>query len=374
MKDLKTCRDEIDAIDQKLIALFEERMHICEDVIKYKMAHHMEIFQSGRETEVIEKNLKRVQDKKLAPYVRNFVLQNMNLSKRYQTTFLPGEIIDLKPAKEENLIVGYQGVPGSFSYEAMESYFGDRVAFKVNYPHFEDVFKALKAHEIDYGILPLENSTTGAINDNYDFINDYGFYIVGELSLSVSQNLLGIPGSTIDDIQTVYSHSQGLLQTSQFLAKHHIAKEPYPNTVMAASYVSHLNNKHIGAIASKKAAELYGLDVLASDIHNDKSNHTRFIVIGHNLESSKQASRISTVFTLRHEVGALYEVLQIIKDHQINMVRIESRPIQSSPWEYYFYLDFDGSLHDPNVVRTIDELRACTYTFRLIGNYERKIA
>ncbi len=370
MKDLKQSRQEIDEIDQQLIELFEKRMHLAKDVVNYKMAHHLDIFQKDREMEVIDKNVSRIQDKDLESYVKDFIISNMNLSKKYQTTFLPLEEVRVAPHKTEHLIVGYQGVPGSFSNEALNTYFGDVV--EVNYPRFEDVFKALAAKEIDYGVLPLENSTTGAINDNYDLITQYGFYIIGEQSISISQHLLGVKGASLEDIKTVYSHPQGLLQTSNFLNAHHIDRETYPNTAMAAQYASITQDKSIGAIASSKAAELYNLDILGDSIQNDKNNHTRFMIIGRKLESEKDATRISFVFTLRHEAGALYEVMKIVKEHSINMARIESRPLPHAAWQYYFYVDIDGNLHDPNVSRCLEEIKACTYTFRILGNYERK--
>lgn len=370
MKDLETCRKEIDEIDQQMIALFEKRMAASKDVVKYKVAHGMKIFQKEREIQVVNKNLSRVKNKNLLNYARNFILNNMNLSRAYQASLMPNSELKIASPKRENIKVGYQGVPGSFSSQAMRAYFGDVESY--NYERFEDVFKAMQNNQIDYGVVPLENSSTGAINDNYDLINEYGFFIVGEQSLYIAQNLLGIPGAKAEDITDVYSHPQGLLQTSKYLQAHHIRSHRYLNTALAAKMVSENNDPKIGAIASIEAARLYHLDVLAPSIENDKSNHTRFIVFGHQLEAPIDAERISMVFTLRHEVGSLYEVMHIIKRHFINMARIESRPLPGNPWEYYFYVDIDGNLKDYNILAALQELKACTYSFRLLGNYERK--
>lgn len=370
MKDLETCRKEIDEIDHEMITLFERRMNVAKDVVTYKLTHEMTIFQKEREEQVILKNLERMQNEDLKPYARNFITNMMNISKSYQSTFLPKESLHFKHPEQAHVRVGYQGVPGSFSSQAMRKYFGE--VTPTNYPHFEDVFEGLKNNEIDYGVVPLENSSTGAINDNYDLITQYGFFIVGEQSISIAQHLLGIKGSHLEDIKTVYSHPQGLLQTSRFLDAHHIEKSAYQNTAAAAKYVNERQDPSIGAIASLEAAELYHLDVLAQSIQNDHSNHTRFIIISRELESSKEAERISLVFTVKHEVGALYEVMRVIKDHSINMARIESRPLPSTPWEYYFYVDIDGNLEDQNIIRALDELKCYTNTFRLLGNYERK--
>lgn len=232
MKDLKTCREEIDAIDKEIIALFEKRMHVSKDVITYKLAHDMQIFQKDREKEVIQKNVDRLEDKSLESYAKTFVQDTMNLSKSYQSTFIPLKKYEATELKE-NFKVGYQGVPGSFSNQALNCWFGDIEG--INYPHFEDVYQALEKGEIDYGVLPLENSSTGAINDNYDLLTQYGFYIVGEQSITIDQNLLGIKGATLEDIKDVYSHVQGLKQTSEFLNAHHIEGHDYLNTAWLPS-------------------------------------------------------------------------------------------------------------------------------------------
>lgn len=372
MKDLKQCRYEIDEIDEQLMALFEKRMQVARDVVNYKMAHDMEIFQSAREIEVIEKNISRIQHNDLKPYAKHFLTSMMNISKTYQSTFLSfDKNLEFYTPRMENITVGFQGVPGAFSQKALDTYFGPHTK-KQHYDHFKDVFEALKNDEIDYGIVPLENSSTGAINDNYDAMRDYDFYIVGEQSLSVSQHLLGIKGSHLENIQEVYSHPQGLLQTSLFLEKHHIQPHTYENTAMAAKFVASLNNPHIGAIASSQAAKLYNLDILQENVQNVSNNATRFIIFGKRLEISDDSSCISIVFTLPHQVGALYQITKIINDYAINMLRIESRPLLETPWEYYFYVDLEGSLKNPSMIQALQDIKAHTQTMRVLGNYAKR--
>jgi len=373
MKDLKTCREEIDVIDQQLIQLFEKRMNIAKDVVTYKIAHEMPIFQSEREMQVVKKNVNRVDNQELRNYAKLFVQDMMNISKSYQASFIPtSNLYDLKEPMYDGIVVGFQGVPGSFSEHALESYFSKETKRK-NYPQFEDVFKALLKNEIDYGVVPLENSSTGAINDNYDLIRDYGFSIVGEQSLSISQHLLGLKGSHIEDLTDVYSHPQGILQCTHFLSKYpNIQTHEYANTATAAQYVSDQKNSHLGAIASKKAAELYDLEVLQENIQNVKSNSTRFIIFAKHLEKRHDATCVSVVFTVKHEVGALYQVMKIINDHQINMLRIESRPLKETPWEYYFYVDFEGNLENQSIVQALEDMKAHTITLRVLGNYAKK--
>lgn len=373
MKDLETCRKEIDEIDQQIIELFEKRMNVAKDVVTYKLAHDMPIFQSKRENQVIEKNVSRIKKEELKPYAELYVQDMMNISKSYQASFIPVRTAyELKEPCFDHIVVGFQGVPGSFSENALESYFGCHTKRK-NFPQFEDVFKALQNDEIDYGVVPLENSSTGAINDNYDLIRDYGFCIVGEQNLSIAQHLLGIQGSSIEDLTDVYSHPQGILQTSLFLSEYpNIQPHEFANTATAAKYIAEQKNPHLGAIASKKAAELYHLDILQENIQNVKSNSTRFIIFGKQLEKVKEASCVSIVFTVAHKVGALYQVMKIINDHQINMLRIESRPLKNTPWEYYFYVDFEGHLEKKSILLALEDMKAHTSTLRVLGNYAKK--
>ena len=373
MKDLKQCREEIDQIDQQMMELFEKRMNVAKDVITYKLAHDMEIFQSQREQQVLQKNIDRIKQDELKSYAHLFIQDMMNISKSYQATFVSTQNkYHLKKPQHNHIVVGYQGVPGSFSEEALDTYFNETTPRK-NYIHFVDVFKALQNGDIDYGVVPLENSSTGAINDNYDLIRDYGFYIVGEQSLSISQHLLGIKSSTVENLREVYSHPQGLLQCSQFLSKNpQIKLREYANTAVAAKHISESQDPSKGAIASLKAAKLYDLEVLQENIQNIKSNTTRFIIFGKELEKSDDASYVSIVFTLKHQIGTLYQVMKIINDHHINMLRIESRPLLDTPWEYYFYVDFEGSLEDQNIVMALEDMKAHTITLKVLGNYAKK--
>ena len=374
MKTLEECRQEIDEIDTKLLSLFEARMQVSKDVILYKLAHDMEIFQPEREKLVIEKSKQKIQQENLKEYGAQLIQSIMDLSKDYQAEFIPEkfEIEAHAPlSKNEMLKVGYQGVEGAFGQEALEMYFSSKVDVK-HYDQFEDVFKALDQHEIQYGVVPIENSSTGAINDVYDLIRNYGFYIVGEQSISIAQHLLALPGAELDDIQEVYSHPQGLAQSIQFLDTcPDIRRFPYPNTAMAAKMVMETNDKTKAAIASKKAAELYGLHILKENIHTDKTNHTRFIVIGKQMESNETYNRISIMCSLKHEVGALATILNIIRNHDLNMVRIESRPIHSKPWQYYFYIDFEGNIKDPNVIKALTKMQYNTELLRVLGTYQQ---
>lgn len=268
--------------------------------------------------------------------------------------------------------VGFQGVSGSFSEEALFNYFPNDVDTK-NFEQFEDVFEGVSKGEIQYGVLPIENSSTGAITTVYDLLNQYDCYIVGETFVRPIQNLLGIKGAAIEDITEVYSHPQGFEQSKPFLAQHNWNLIPYYNTARSAEYVMQQNNKHIAAIASRKAAEIYGLDILVENINFNVQNTTRFIIIGQSLKINNVCNKISIVFSTKHQAGALYTALKHFAENSINLLKIESRPVQHTPWEYYFYIDFVGNTHDPVIKNTIEQMQKECHHFKLLGNYKTQL-
>lgn len=269
-----------------------------------------------------------------------------------------------------SMTVGFQGVAGSFSEEALFNYFPNDVDTKT-FEQFEDVFIGLERSEIHYGVLPIENSSTGAIATVYDLLNQYDCYIVGETYVKPIQNLLGVRGSKIEDIKEVYSHPQGFEQSKTFLSKHPWRHIPYYNTARSAAFISEQNNPTIGAIASKKAADLYGLDVLAENINCNQHNTTRFIIIGKSLKVNSVCDKISVVLSTKHTAGALYNALKTFATNGINMLKIESRPVQHTPWEYYFYIDIEGNLEDPDIAKTVDQMKIDCHHFKLLGNYKK---
>lgn len=373
MKDLNKCREEIDLIDIQLMELFEKRMNVVKEIVEYKIENGLEVYQPSREQAVYDKNINRIKNEDLKSYAQLFIQEFVTVSKAYQADLLPlTSNEDYKSQFKENPIVGYQGVAGAFSQSALEKFFGEGTK-NIGYAEFEDVYKALEKGDIDYGILPIENSLTGSINDNYDLIRKYNFNIVGEVSVPVSQCLMGLPEANIEDITKVYSHPQGLAQTSEFFNEHkHMEPMPYKDTAMAAQYVKERNEINKAAIASPLACKLYGLKMLKANIQNDATNKTRFMVISKELICPIEANKMSAVFTLKNEVGTLYNMLQIIRQSQVNLVRIESRPIQEESWHYYFYIDFEGNIRDEKMKRAIDKMKANCSKFRILGSYVKK--
>lgn len=358
MLDISTLREEIDIIDKEIIRLFEKRMDIVLNVAKYKIERNLPIFNGAREAEVIEKNLNRLSNKEYREYAEKFLVDLMSTSRQLQHSLMG------------NIKVGVQGVPGSYSEEAKIGYFGEEKSCSF-YEEFEDVFIALKNGEIDYGVLPVENSSTGAITTVYDLMKDYGFYIVGEQCIKVNHNLIGIKGTKLSDIKEVYSHPQGFAQSSEFLKQHKDWLQiPYHNTARSVKLVCETGDKSKVAIASGRAAKCYGLEIIKGNINNQSENTTKFIVIGKSLEYDNYSDRVNVVFSLEDEAGTLYKLLRHFTENNINLKKVESRPINNLPWKYVLFLDFEGNLDSEKVKNALSIIEEKSRYFRLLGNYK----
>jgi chorismate mutase/prephenate dehydratase len=261
-------------------------------------------------------------------------------------------------------------VKGSFSHQALEDYFANVAKVEMNFVHFEDVVVAVKNHEIKYGVLPIENSSTGGITEVYDLVRKYDCHIVGEKIIKVDQNLLGLPGANIEGLKQVYSHPQGLEQSRDFFRKHPaIELIPFFNTARSAQMVSESGDLTKGAVASRQAAKLYGLEILAENINYNIANHTRFIIIADQPEHRPDADKITVVIATQHEPGSLYKVLQHFYKGGLNMLNLESRPMEGRSWEYFFHIDLTGNLEDPNVRQGLQDVAEYSAYCKILGNY-----
>lgn len=360
MGDLDKYRQRIDEIDKDLVRLFEKRMETVYEVSQYKLENNLPVLNSVREDEVIEKNINYLKNKELAPYLKEFFKKMMETSKDYQRSKI-----------KEKVNVCFQGTSGSYSEEALYEYFGKNVE---TYPvkEFEDVFKKMKDDDIQYGVLPIENSSTGAITEVYDLLRKYGLFVVGNMTLKISHNLMAIKGSKLKDIKTVYSHPQAFKQSSDFLKKENFELIPYYNTAVSAELVKEKATKSNGAIGSKRAADVNGLEIIKENINNNDNNYTRFVIIGKKLKLKDSHDAISIVFSSLNRVGSLYDSLDIFKKNNLNMIRIESRPIVEKPWEYFFYIDFEGDMNNEHVKDALRHIEENSTYFKLIGNYKRE--
>lgn len=371
MGSLEDYRKEIDSIDKELISLFEKRMNIAIKVGEYKKERNLPIFNGKREEEVIEKNINLLKNKDYSDITRSFFEKIMELSRCLQADLFKENNNVSRENLSEEVRIGYQGVEGSFSEEALIKYFNKSIGTK-NYEEFIDVFKALENNEIEYAILPIENSYTGAITEVYDLLVKYNFYIIGEECIKIDQHLMGLEGSNINNIEEIYSHPQGFAQSKSFLSKYEGVKLiPYHNTAISAKLVSELKDIKKAAIGSKRAAEIYGLSILREGINDKKDNHTKFIIIGKKLKYSDDCNKISVVFSLEDKAGILYKLLRHFAENNINMIKIESRPNKHESWKYLLYVDFEGNLKDNLVKNALDLIEKNSGYFKIIGNYKR---
>ena len=387
MKDLEELREEIDSIDKQMVALFEKRIEAVLNVAKYKMKNSMPILNAEREKQVIEKNIANLNNKKFSSATEDFFKAVMSISRNLEAH----KMFDSNEEKKESSLdkldyklkedirieaenskinVGFQGVSGSFSEEALFNYFGSEIN-TCSFNQFEEVFKALKEGKIKYGILPVENSSTGSISEVYDLLRKYGLYIVGEKCIKISQHLVGIKGTKLEDIEEVYSHPQAFQQSSIFFKDYPQWKLiPYYNTAISAKMVADTNSKSIAAVASEKAAKLYNLDIIKKNINYNNSNYTRFIIIGKELEIEKNADKISIVISVPHKPGSLYSILRDFSENNLNMLMIESRPIEGKTWEYFFYIDFEGKITESFIKDAVIGIEQKSSYFNLLGNYK----
>ena len=382
--DLNEIREAINEVDQSLAQLFEKRMELVALVAEYKIENDIPILNSEREKQVIERALESLRDKSLSREMEIFFNELMAISREYQSRYIDGKFVAQTRGSDEawginalasretkNLKIGFQGVEGSFSEEALLNYFG-KEAMTSSFRFFEDVFMAIDRGDVDYGILPVENSSTGSVNEVYDLLRKYGCHINGEIVLKVKQNLLGVKGASIEDIKEVYSHSQGFQQSAEFFKDHPSWKLiPYHNTALGAKLISEAEDKSRAAVASERAAAIYGLDILEENLNFNSKNYTRFVIIGKDIRLDESSDKISVVLTVRHKAGSLCDVLSLFSQEGLNLLKIESRPIMDKSWEYFFHLDFEGNLQDPHVSRIMDEIRSRTTYFKILGNYRR---
>ncbi len=265
--------------------------------------------------------------------------------------------------------VVYCGVPGSYAEEAAISYFGKTAEF-ITSDSFNGAFEDLKTKKAEFAVLPIENSSTGAISAVYDLLGEYGFFIVGEIPIAINHCLLAKKGTELSDITEVFSHEQGIFQSRDFLQRHPSWKRTVVyNTAAAAKLVSE-SDKPFAAIASKRSAELYSLEILAEKTNFKEHNQTRFVVVSPTVIHSPENNKVSLAFTLPHVSGSLYDILGIFSREKLNLVKIESRPVAHKNWEYLFFLDFTADTVDERIKEILDELSDKTQTLKILGYYK----
>lgn len=369
---IRALRDDINAIDKQMIQLFEQRMHTASEVAAAKKQYGKPIFDASRENTVIARAISQLTDASLREETKYFFHALMDISKKRQQL----KMGDTPPsadyfADKTDARLGYLGIPGSYSHIAAAM--AHSTASLKNYPSFSAIFAAMQLGEVDYAVLPAENTETGSITAVVDLLAKYGYFIVGEKLLPVSHSLLALPGTHIDDIQVVYSHPEALSQCSVFLgANPSIVARSSLSTAQAAVTVKEQGNPSIACIASQQAGDIYSLDALQTDIQNSLGNRTRFVVIGHQPYKSERCDKTSIALMLAHKPGSLYEMLGVFAQGGINILKLESRPLKDRPFEYLFHLDFEGSVYDGDVAKTIEIVRQKAAGYTYLGSYPRE--
>ena len=374
MKDLLEIRNEIDEVDRKILELFEYRMELTQAVARYKKESGKPIYDRKREEEKIASLKAIAKDKNNHKAVEDLFLQIMSLSRRLQYTLLDN-FDDLgftsvnKLSPQQGTKVAFYGEIGSYTEQAMLQYFSAEVD-GISMGTFEEVMQAVKEGQVDYGVLPIENSSTGSVTDIYDLLADYDNYIIGEHVIKIEHCLWGFPQAKIEDIKRIYSHRQGLMQCSKFLKKHgSIEVIDGGSTAGCAKRIMEEADITQAAIASRRAGEYYGLKLLNDSIHNEDNNSTRFIIITNRKIFYKEATRTGICFTLPHRSGALYHMLSYFIYNNINMTRIESRPIPGKTFEYRFFVDIEGSLMHPSVKNALHCIKQEASDVKILGSY-----
>ena len=367
--DLKEIRNKLDEIDTQLVELFEKRMALCSDVAEFKIQTGKKVYDGEREHQKLEAVTAMADTDFNKKGVYELFSQIMTISRKLQYGLLirHGQVLEtgftkVDSLKKEGARIAYQGVEGSYGHGAALQYF-DQDADVYHVKSMEDAMVEVEEGRADFAVLPIENSSAGAVSDNYDLLVKHNVYIVGETELPVTHALLGLPNAALEDIRQVYSHPQALMQCSQYLNSHRQWRQvSLENTAVSAKKVLEDGDVTQAAVASEIAGKLYGLKVLEPAINYNKNNVTRFIILAKNPVYQEGANKISICFECAHKSGTLYNML--------NMLMIESRPIPGRSWEYRFFVDVEGNLSDPAVQNALKGIAEEAATLRILGNYE----
>lgn len=377
--ELETYRAEIDRIDRALVALWEERTAITDQVGRYKLERGLDVLDRSREAAVLEGKRALLKDKTLDKDVVTLYETILSISRRRQERlsspadpwvqrYLREAAFARDPVESPRVL--YQGEPGAYAEEAAARFFGESVP-RSPVPKWEGVLQALDRGEADYGVLPIENSSTGSINQVYDLLAKTGAYIVGEQTVKVDHCLMAPKGATLETIREVRSHEQGLFQCDAYLNAHPAWKQvAMLNTAAAAKAVAESHDPGLAAIGSRRAAALYGLDVLAQTINTNDSNYTRFVVVSPVMERRPGRNKVSALFTVPHRSGTLHRIMTVFALAGLNMMKLESRPVPGHNWEYLFFVDFSGDLTQPGMDEVLQDLSQSAEGFRVLGNYK----
>ena len=384
MEYLQKMRQKIDHLDAELAQIFLRRLDLTARIGTYKQKAGLPALDQRRELQIIQNTTQLTGEEEQKLAVAKLFETVLALSRREQQIKAAGGVpgrgyLRCRQAMEqarqpvENPRVVYQGTPGAYSEMACLNFFG-RDCNCCGLKSFDAVFEAVSNGEADYGVVPIENSSTGGIRQVYELLGEYEHLIVGETTVKVEHCLMAPEGATLDTITHVYSHEQGLFQSDRFLKQYPgWVQVPYGDTAGCGKYVAESGDVTKAAICSSRAAELYGLHILVQGVNHNENNTTRFVVVSPKMELREGANKISAILTLPHEVGSLNEVLTLFAVHDLNLVKLESRPMPGHSWEYLFFVEFSGNLTHPEVDAAMQELSHVCAHLRIMGNFKSSL-
>ena len=352
---LEKARRIIDEVDTQMAELFVKRMRAAELVYEHKKELGLPILDAKREEAVIEKNAALVEDEVLRGYYIDYLKHLMAVSRAYQYRMQSG------------LTVAYSGVEGAFAHIAAGKIFpqGNRVS----YTDFKAAYDSVVKGESDVAVLPIENSYAGEVGQTIDLIFSGSLFVNGIYELDIHQNLLGVADATVEDIKKVTSHPQALSQCHDYIKMRGFETEEANNTALAAKRVAMANDKSLGAIASAETAEIYGLKVIEANINKSGENTTRFAVLSKVKASSPSLTSTVLMFTVKHEAGSLAAAIGILAKYGFNMTALRSRPMKKHSWQYYFYVEMDGTTDTENGAKMMEELGKVCDRLKVAGTF-----
>lgn len=378
--DINESRKKIDSIDKELVKLFCERMDTAKDIAEYKKENSMPVFDGERERTLLD-NIEQMAGEEHGDAARRLYGSLLELSRMHQNKILLGACELSKNIENavkntpnlfpEKAIVACQGVEGAHSAHACEKLF-EKPSI-MYFKSFEAVFQAVSNGLCKYGVVPLENSSAGSVNQIYSLMTKYNFNIVRSTKMHIEHSLIAIEGAAISDIKEIYSHPQAISQCSEFISG--LSKDvkviPCENTAMAAKKVAESKSKNIAAICSEECSNQYGLEVLKYKVQNSANNYTRFICFSKELEIYPGADRTSLLLKVPHKAGALYNIMAVFYSFGINILKLESRPIPESDFEFMFYFDLDVPVYSSKLTLAIDQLVQSlgTKQIKYLGSY-----
>ena len=352
---LEEARKIINEVDAQMAELFIKRMRAAEMVYEHKKEYGLPILDQKRENAVIEKNSAYIEDETLKGYYIDYLKEVMAISRAYQYRMQNG------------LKVAYSGIEGAFAHIAAGKIFPGST--RVSYTDFKAAYDSVANGECDVAVLPIENSYAGEVGQTIDLIFSGELFINGIYELEVHQTLLGTKDATIADIKKAISHPQALSQCHDYIEMRGFAVEESTNTAIAAKLVSESNDKSLAAIASPETAEIYGLKILESNINKSEDNTTRFAVLSKVRASSPALPNSVMLFTVKNEAGSLANAIGIIGKYGYNMTSLRSRPMRKHSWQYYFYVEIDGSTNTENGEKMLNELSKVCDSLKVAGTF-----